>query len=171
MMSHDLQHLTIESTSTAETEKIGQQVGQHLNGGDVVALEGDLGMGKTSFIRGLARGLDIKDREVSSPTFVFVHEHHGRLSLIHMDLFRIEQSEDLFDLGIMDYLEGPRVIAIEWAEKAGSLLPENKLTIKINETRNPQHRQLAFKTANPGYQPLLTSLKECFCILKSSNIS
>jgi tRNA threonylcarbamoyladenosine biosynthesis protein TsaE len=151
--------LVLETTSPDETEKIGHFLGQNLTGGEVIAFEGDLGTGKTTFIRGIARGLEIPDSEASSPTFVFVHEHYGRLPLAHVDLFRIEKGDDLFDLGILDYLEGHWVVAIEWAEKAAGLLPENRLTIKLSDLQ-VHHRRLVLCTSNARYQPLLERLKE-----------
>jgi tRNA threonylcarbamoyl adenosine modification protein YjeE len=105
-MTPEQWQLTLETTSVEETEAAGVIVGRGLTGGEVIALEGGLGAGKTVFIRGLARGLEIPEDEISSPTFVFLHEHHGRLPLAHIDLYRIESPSDATDLGITDYLEG-----------------------------------------------------------------
>ena len=169
-MQPDRWNLVIETTSPDETTKVGYLLGQNLVGGEVIALEGDLGTGKTTFIQGMAHGLDVPNSEVSSPTFVFIHEHRGRLPLAHIDLFRIERSEDLFDLGILDYLEETWVVAIEWAEKAAVILPENRLIVKISDTPTHQ-RQLVLSTSNNRYQSLLERLKEQFWTLRNSKAS
>lgn len=159
--------LTIETSSPEETETVGEIMGRRLRGGEVIALEGSLGAGKTALIRGLARGLGIKGHEISSPTFVFLHEHHGRLPLAHLDLFRIGSPSDLPDLGIQDYLESPWVAAVEWAERAALFLPEDRLTIRMSETENHHHRRLMLQTSNPCYEAIFSELKVAFCALKN----
>ena len=94
----------------------------------IITLEGDLGAGKTQFVKGLARGLEVPDwYYLNSPTFTLINEYRGRLPLYHFDLYRLGGSDELFDLGFADYLAGPGVVAIEWPEKALSLLPETGL--------------------------------------------
>lgn len=93
---------------------------------------GDLGTGKTALVRGIAAGLGAPPRSVSSPTFVLVHEYRGRLRLAHADLYRIESSTELPQLGLSDYLDGRHVVAIEWAEKAGRELPDDRLEIMLS---------------------------------------
>lgn len=162
--------IVLETTSPDETEKVGHFLGKRLTGGEIIAFEGSLGTGKTTFVRGMALGLGIPNAEVSSPTFVYVHEHHGRLPLAHVDLFRIERSEDLTDMGILDYLEGSWVVAIEWAEKAAGILPVNRLTIKMSDLQT-HHRRLVLCTSDSDYQPLLERLKEHDWTLKNSKAS
>lgn len=104
------------SESEAATEAAGERLGSSLAAGDVVLLYGDLGAGKTAFVRGLARGLGADPADVSSPTFTIVQEYAGRLTLYHVDLYRLEERE-VDDLGLEELVLGEGVVAIEWAER------------------------------------------------------
>lgn len=111
-----------KSGSEAQTEAIGAQLAQALTPGTVIAFTGDLGAGKTAFTRGLARGLGVTDR-VTSPTFTIVNEYEGgRLPLFHFDMYRLESSDELFDIGWEDYLRRGGVCAVEWSEKVSDAL-------------------------------------------------
>ena len=118
------------SHSVEETEAIGRRLGAVLRPGVVIACRGDLGAGKTAFTRGLARGLGCTGR-VSSPTFTIVNEHEGRLPLFHFDLYRLGDGEELFDIGWEDYLDRGGVCAVEWSERAWSLLPPETVYVSI----------------------------------------
>lgn len=104
------------SGSEAATESAGERLGASLAAGDVVLLYGDLGAGKTAFVRGLARGVGADPADVSSPTFTIVQEYAGRLTLYHVDLYRLEEKE-VDDLGLEELVLGEGVVAIEWAER------------------------------------------------------
>ena len=120
------------SNSREETEKIASQFAETLKGGEVVAFKGGLGMGKTCFTRGLARGLGF-DGQVNSPTFALVNEYlGGRLPLYHFDMYRIENWEDLYSCGYFDYLQKGGVMAVEWSENIKNALEENVITVVIN---------------------------------------
>ena len=108
------------SQSASETFEIGKQLGASLTGGDVVALFGGLGAGKTVFAKGIASGLDIHD-DVTSPTFTLLKEYHGRHTLFHFDLYRIEDEDELAHIGFYDYLGDDSICVIEWAENAADL--------------------------------------------------
>jgi tRNA threonylcarbamoyladenosine biosynthesis protein TsaE len=109
--------LEIISHSPADTERLGEQLGRAARRGLVIALSGDLGAGKTQFVRGLARGLGIS-RRVHSPTFTLVNEYGGgRLKLFHLDLYRLETAEQILSAGIEEYLKPDGVSVIEWAER------------------------------------------------------
>ena len=111
------------SSSEAETEHVGATLAATLKPGDVILLSGDLGAGKTAFVRGLARGLEIDASEVSSPTFTLVHEYSGgRLPLYHADLYRLERAA-VEDLGIEEIGARDGVIAIEWPDRLSHSLP------------------------------------------------
>ena len=116
--------------SPAETEALGEKLAAKLKGGEVLALFGGMGMGKTAFTRGLARGLGVEDG-VSSPTFALVHEYHGRLSIYHFDMFRVTDWDDLYSTGFFDYLETGGVLVIEWSENIEAALPQNAVRIEI----------------------------------------
>ena len=108
--------------SESETEAVGEALATTLSPGTVIAFTGDLGAGKTAFTRGLARGLGIGER-VTSPTFTIVNEYEGgRLPLFHFDMYRLESSEELFDIGWEDYLRRGGVCAVEWSEKVADAL-------------------------------------------------
>ena len=124
------------SHGEAETEALGCRLANRLSPGAVVAYRGDLGMGKTAFTRGLARGLGFGGR-VTSPTFTIVNEYEGTgLPLFHFDMYRLENAGDLFDIGWEDYLDRGGVCAVEWSERVESALPENTVTVTI--ARCPQ---------------------------------
>ena len=111
--------------------KFGEQLAGALHRGDVLALSGDLGTGKTALVKGIARGLGIT-RDVTSPTFTLVHEYAGgQLPLFHIDLYRLDNVEQALAIGIEDYLNGTGVTAIEWAEKIESLLPARTTRIRM----------------------------------------
>jgi tRNA threonylcarbamoyladenosine biosynthesis protein TsaE len=108
------QHFTTHSE--AETVELGARLGSNLDPGSEVLLYGDLGAGKTTFVRGIAQGLDIDPAEVSSPTFVLVQEYRGRLNLYHVDLYRLEGTA-VDDLGLEEFTNDKGVVVIEWAER------------------------------------------------------
>lgn len=123
--------------SAAETEQAGEHLAQSLRAGDVIALFGGMGMGKTQFVRGLARGLGVSGT-VSSPTFALVHTYNGRVTLYHFDMYRIETWTDLESTGFFDYLDAGGICAVEWSENIEAALPENAIRVHIapGETEN-----------------------------------
>ena len=132
--------MTYVSHSVGETEHIGQQLGQSLQPGAVVAYIGGLGMGKTAFTRGLARGIGCQDR-VTSPTFTIVNEYEGRLPLFHFDMYRLSDSDALFDIGWEDYLDRGGVCAVEWSENVSDALPDGTIYVTIaRHEENPDWR-------------------------------
>ena len=122
--------LTLETKSHAETQALGERLGRALAAGDVVALTGDLGAGKTSFVQGLARGLGVRGR-VASPSFTIVNEHEGRVPLFHVDFYRLESARELDHIGFDDYFLRGGVVVVEWAERFPSALPAERLDIRI----------------------------------------
>ncbi|MGO9246445.1 MAG: tRNA (adenosine(37)-N6)-threonylcarbamoyltransferase complex ATPase subunit type 1 TsaE [Verrucomicrobiia bacterium] len=130
----------VDTNSLEETLRFGEQLGRELQRGDVVALFGELGAGKTALVKGIARGLGIT-QEVTSPTFTLVHEYTGgRLPLFHIDLYRLDNLEQTLAIGIEEYLNGPGVTAIEWSEKIDSLLPATATRIRITASDNDVRR-------------------------------
>lgn len=119
------------SVSPEKTEEIAEKLGKGLVGGEVIAFRGDLGMGKTCFTRGLARGLGFKG-DVTSPTFALINEYlGGRLNLYHFDMYRISTWEELYSCGFFEYIEGGGVVAAEWSENIENALPENTIYVEI----------------------------------------
>ena len=119
------------SRNPEETQQLGLEFAAQLSPGSVLSLSGELGSGKTEFVKGLAKGLGVTD-PVTSPTFTLVHEHTaGRIPLYHMDLFRIDGEDDLDEIGFDDYLSRDGVCAIEWADKFRGRLPAEALLLRF----------------------------------------
>jgi tRNA threonylcarbamoyladenosine biosynthesis protein TsaE len=121
------------SQSPGETRALGARLGRVLAPGDVVALVGELGSGKTEFVHGLAQGLKVPPEvPVASPSFALAHEYPGgRLPLIHLDLYRLEELPPELIPDLEDYLDGSRVVAVEWAERLAPLLPQDYLEVRL----------------------------------------
>ena len=120
-----------EVKSVEETWALAREFAKELKPGDVVCLEGDLGAGKTTFVQGLAAALGVKGR-VTSPTFCIVQEHRGGGSfLVHMDLYRLEGEDDVVAIGWEDYLAEGAILAVEWPERAGTLVPEEARHVRF----------------------------------------
>lgn len=135
--------VSIITRGEEETEALGKKVGQRLVAGDVLAFTGGLGMGKTCFVRGLAKGMGL-DANVSSPTFALVNEYRGPLPLFHFDMYRIGDLDDLYSIGFFDYLDAGGVLAIEWSEHIWQALPEH--TIKVDFSRiDDQTREITLE--------------------------
>ena len=130
-----------------ETEKIGEELGRRLHGGSVVAYRGGLGMGKTAFTRGLARGLGCRGR-VTSPTFTIVNEYPGTTPLFHFDMYRLNDADALFDIGWEDYLERGGVCAVEWSENVDDAMPEDTVYVTID--RDESHDEWRHITIEGG---------------------
>ena len=133
------------SSSPEETEAIGARLARVLSPGDVVAFSGDLGAGKTAFVRGLARGLEISGR-VTSPTFTIVNEYEGgRLPLFHFDLYRLGSADELFDIAWEDYLARGGVCAVEWSERMEELLEPDAIQVDIRRGMENGQRIITVK--------------------------
>ncbi len=132
------------SHSPAETEAIGERLAGALQGNEVLALYGGMGMGKTAFVRGLARGLGVRG-EVSSPTFALVHEYQGRVPLYHFDMYRVGSWDDLYSTGFFDYLDCGAVLVIEWSENIEAALPDGVIRITLEKGDGEQERTLTIE--------------------------
>ncbi len=128
--------------SVAQTEAIARQLAAGLVGGECIALYGDLGAGKTQFVRGLVRGLEGNGRSVASPTFVLLNVYDtGRLTVYHLDAYRVHGADDFQAIGFLELLEQGGVVVVEWAERVQDLLPKNRINVRI-ETRSPRTRSI-----------------------------
>jgi len=150
-------HIDLISHSPEETQKIGVRIGELALPGDVFLLSGSLGAGKTCLTQGIAWGLNIKEYALS-PTFVIVREMHGRLPLYHIDLYRLDNIDEIEDLGLDDYLYGKGACVVEWAKKALNLLPSEHLLIQMDFLSDTE-RSLQFKPRGKRYQELLAQIK------------
>lgn len=123
---------TLLSDSPETTFRLGERVGREAVGGEVIGLIGPLGAGKSRFVQGLAKGLGITDRYISSPTFILVHSYEGPLPLHHIDLYRLESQSEIASIGLDEYFEGEGIAAVEWADRGATLLPADRLMIEIS---------------------------------------
>ncbi len=126
------------SNSAEDTEALGERLALTLRGTEVIALFGGLGMGKTAFTRGLARGLGV-DEGVSSPTFALVNEYRGKYPIFHFDMYRVQSWDDLYSTGFFDYLDNG-VLVIEWSENIEGALPENYIRITVSRGQEENQR-------------------------------
>lgn len=155
----DEPRFVVLSSSAGETGSIGERIGRRLPPGAVIALYGELGSGKTCLVQGIAAGLGVDSSIlVNSPSFVIVSEYPGRLPLYHFDLYRVRDWREVYDLGWDDYLEKQGVIAIEWAEKMGPLLPRERIDIKL-EVTGENTRRITIKGGAMEHLGLLNRLK------------
>ena len=127
------------TNSAAETEKFARELAASLKPDDVLAFYGGLGMGKTTFVRGLALGLGSLD-EVSSPTFSLVHEYRSTPKLYHFDMYRVTSFDDLYSTGFFDYLETGAILAIEWSENIEDALPDRTIRVTFERLEEEKRR-------------------------------
>jgi len=118
--------------SAKETIGLGEKLAKRLSRGDVVALCGDLGSGKTTFTKGIGKGLGVNNtRQINSPTFVLIKEYEARIPIYHIDLYRLDNLKAIEDIAIEEYIYGDGIAVIEWAEKIESILPKKHITVKF----------------------------------------
>ncbi len=134
--------------TAAETEAVGEEIAALLTGGTVLAMYGDLGAGKTTFVRGLARGMGL-DAEVSSPTFALVHEYGGEPPLVHFDMYRVTGWDDLYSTGYYDYLDAGAILAVEWSENIAAALPDTAWKLDLSALSD-QKRRIVLTTPEKG---------------------
>lgn len=128
----NMKKLLLKTTSSvSETEQIARDLAAALRPGDIVALYGPVGSGKTCFVRGLASGLGCS-QEVKSPSFSLVNEYSGSVPLYHIDFYRLEKEAEIIDLGWIDYLDSDGVVAIEWAERVRNMLPLRRFDVYLD---------------------------------------
>ena len=127
------------SNSQTETEALGEMLAEHLKEGAIVAFFGDLGAGKTAFIRGMARGLRIQE-PITSPTFTIVNEYDGRLPLFHFDLYRLSGEDELFEIGFEDYVSRGGICAVEWSERAADCFKSDCICVEMKRGEGDHQR-------------------------------
>lgn len=128
-----------KTTTPEETLRFGEELGKELTPNTVIALQGDLGAGKTTLVKGIARGLNIEE-EITSPTFVIISEYPGWLPLYHMDLYRISGIDEFLDLGAEELFYSGGITVIEWSERIRSILPPDCIRITITFDSDPAKR-------------------------------
>lgn len=150
----------MSSDSPERTARWGRELGTLLNGGDVVALVGELGAGKTTLTQGIVRGLGVAEGHyIGSPTFTLINEYEGRVPVYHLDFYRIESPAELVQLGLEEYLDGEGVAIIEWADKIEALLPEEHMLVRM-EHKDSRVRIVTITGRGAHYGRVMASLRK-----------
>ncbi len=145
--------------SAAGTRRLGERLGRKLGPGDVVALLGDLGAGKTQLARGLCRGAGVDDDDVSSPTFAIVATYRGRIPVNHADLYRVGDEDELHATGFHDLVGGPGATVVEWADRVPGALPAERLEIRLaEEPGSPSVRRILVSGTGERHAALARAL-------------
>jgi tRNA threonylcarbamoyladenosine biosynthesis protein TsaE len=149
----------ITTQTPPETEHIGALLGALLTRGDIIALSGELGTGKTTLVRGIAAGMGLEATEVASPSFTLVNVYEGPLPLFHLDLYRLEDEKELFNIDFEEYMRGDGVTVIEWADKIPNAVPHESLwiTVRYLETEG---REIVLRPQADHYEMMIDELQK-----------
>jgi tRNA threonylcarbamoyladenosine biosynthesis protein TsaE len=140
----------LRTTSASSTRQVAAVLGTTLSAGDVVVLVGDLGAGKTTFAQGLAYGLGV-DAPVTSPSFTLVQEYAGRVPVAHVDVYRLERVQELYDLGFEELIDGDSVTMIEWGDAVQQILPPDHVVVRIEAGMDADERTVTVDAVGPGW--------------------
>ncbi len=144
--------LRLATSSADDTRSLGRAISETLRPGDVVALVGDLGAGKTAFVQGAAAGLGVTD-PVVSPTFTLVREYDGRIHVVHVDVYRLDRINDVVDLGFDEFVDGSNVVFVEWGDVIQGLLPESWLAVELSlDDRDDSRRSVRLTGTGPSWE-------------------
>lgn len=163
MMTENAHVVHQRMKSVQETIQFGKRLGQELTGGEVLALTGDLGTGKTLLTRGIALGLGIPMEQVSSPTFTLIQEYTGLFPLIHVDLYRLENLSEILSLGLEEYFTPNTVVVIEWAERFPQILPSDHLSISLEHGETEAFRLLSMRGEGPKSTGIVRKFQDKPC--------
>ncbi|MEW6727615.1 MAG: tRNA (adenosine(37)-N6)-threonylcarbamoyltransferase complex ATPase subunit type 1 TsaE [Bacillota bacterium] len=152
----------VTTAGPEETRSLGERLGSLLAAGDVLAVQGGLGAGKTTFAQGIGKGLQVRG-SVTSPTFTIINEYSGRLPLYHFDTYRLEDADEMNFLGYEEYFEGDGVTLIEWADRVAETLPGERLDITVERT-GENSRLFRFMPRGQRYEQLVEELKRVVCV-------
>ncbi len=151
--------MRIKSEKQQDTIDLGTRLARHLKRGDILCLLGDLGAGKTTFVKGLAKGLRINPAKVNSPTFVLMNAYKGKVPLYHFDFYRLEEIHEIASIGYDEFLYGDGVAVVEWAERFGTLMPKEHLEVALKH-QGDNGRMIKVKAKGERYVKLLEKIKE-----------
>lgn len=146
------------SHTPQETERIGERLGSVLSRGDIIALAGELGTGKTTLVRGVAQGMGIEGTEVASPSFTLVNVYEAPLPLYHIDLYRLDNEADLLEIDYEEYIRGDGVVIIEWADRIPQAVPSESLWIRLRYL-DAEQREIAFRGLGDRYEKIVEELR------------
>jgi len=151
--------LEIRLKGLEETKDFGIKLGNILKSGDIVCLNGDLGAGKTTLTKSIGLGLGVTDY-ITSPTFTLINQYNGRLAVYHFDVYRLENADELYDLGFDEYFYGKGVCIIEWAEKIEKLLPRERIVLDIEKGKDIDERVIRITGHGNRYIEILKELEK-----------
>lgn len=151
-----LKYLTL---SAEETSKIGERLGKLVGIGNIICLSGDLGAGKTAFTKGIAKGLGVVDY-VTSPTYTIINEYEGRLPLYHFDVYRLNDVEEMYELGYEEYFFGDGVVVLEWADIVKEIIPKERLWITILNSKGDDSREIILEATGEAYDKILKGMEQ-----------
>jgi tRNA threonylcarbamoyladenosine biosynthesis protein TsaE len=149
-----------------ETESVGAALGDLLRAGDLVVLGGDLGAGKTTFIKGVARSLGVRE-PVTSPTFTIVQEYDGRVPVVHVDIYRLRRVQELHDLGLEEILDD-RVVLVEWGDVVAPLLPRERIEVQLTMGDEPDARTIEIVAQGPRWAASRDALERALASVRSA---
>ncbi len=152
--------LVVRTSTVSETEAVGHRLGRALEGGELIALTGPLGAGKTALARGIARGLGVpREAQVSSPTFAIVNVYSGgRLPMYHADFYRVTDAEELYDVGFYDLIGSGGVVCVEWIDRIPEVAPEERLAVELRPI--PTGREIVFTAVGAQAERTLRGIQE-----------
>jgi len=151
--------VTIVLKGLRDTEKFGERLGNILKGGDVLSLTGDLGAGKTTLTKSIGKGLGVEEY-ITSPTFALINEYNGRVKVYHFDVYRLDNVDDLYDLGFEDYFYSDGVTIVEWGDRISELLPEETIHIHIEKGKELDERIVTISGEGERYSQIVKELRE-----------
>lgn len=143
--------------SLEETQKFGVKLGNALKKGDILCLNGDLGAGKTTLTKSIGIGLGVNEY-ITSPTFALINQYSGKLPVYHFDVYRLENVEEIYDLGFDEYFYGNGVCIIEWADKIEKMIPKERIVIDIEKTEELDGRIIKISGFQERYEELVREL-------------
>jgi len=150
--------VVFNTKSPEETMRLGRKIGKLLKQGDVIALIGNLGAGKTVISKGLCSGLGVKEDYITSPTYTIINQYDGKIPVYHIDLYRLKNLDELYNLGWDEYIYGNGACIIEWADKAAEMLPEEYLMVNL-EVTGTNKRQIILQAKSSSYENLLERVR------------
>ncbi len=146
--------LEIDSQSPEETHDIGFKIGKKLKPGDIICLNGDLGAGKTTITKAIAEALGIEEN-ITSPSFTIVNEYYGDVNLYHFDVYRIDDIEEMYDIGYEEYFYSDGICVIEWSNMIEDILPKERLELNLYNTSDSDSRKIEIKAFGDRYEELI----------------
>ncbi len=149
--------ITCETKSVDDTQALAGEVADLVRAGDLIVLAGDLGAGKTAFTQGLAKGLGVAD-PVTSPAFVLVRSYQGRVALTHIDVYRLDHLQEVFDLGIAEIVDSGGVTVVEWGDVVTPALPADLLEVRLDQGDADDERRLTFDAVGSSWNPRMAAL-------------